>query len=175
MNFAGLAPAVVFASMLGLALPAAAQNGTAPSTPSSSGGCKRGSLADGTYETTARERKNRRNNRPVVEAEGTAVTEVTLTFQCGGTGPGGVFIPTGYKIEVEGECPSGTCDLGTTIAVEGPGRGEYSAVLMDEAVGARSMVIATRRKALSLSVRTEVKGERRPASARYDLSAKRGS
>lgn len=142
--------------------------------------CTPGPIADGTYATAERERKNRAGRAPregrgeAPSAEGRAITEVTLTFQCGGIASDGAFIPTGYRLDVRGECPSGTCDLGTTVAMPAGEVGTYMAVLADETVGFRELRIQARRKAVNLVVRTEVDGQRRPATARYQLTARAG-
>ena len=166
-----LTTGVVLAGAAAGPLPAAAQ--AAPGNAS----CSAGPISDGIYATTERQKKNKGADAAKAgkkgaapSAEGKEVTEITLTWQCGGTAPGGAYIPEGYKMEVRGECPSGTCDLGTTVAMVGKGDGEYVAVLADDEVGFRQMHLSAKRKSVNLTVRTEVDGQRRPAQARYTLA-----
>ena len=118
---------------------------------------------------------NRKPRKNAVAAEGQAITEVSISFQCGGSTSDGAYIPTGYRLELTGECAAGTCDLGTTVATEGPDDKSFVASMKDE-VGFRQIRLGkNRRDNWTLAVRTRAEGERgghgANANVRYQLRA----
>lgn len=46
----------------------------------------------------------------VSQGDDKAVTAVHLDFQCGDVLADGTYIPTGYRVELEGECGDAACD-----------------------------------------------------------------
>ncbi|MEM8663799.1 MAG: hypothetical protein AAGF49_06715, partial [Pseudomonadota bacterium] len=83
------------------------QDGSAPQDPFGSDDafvdCTPGAFGEGgTYEAT--------------DAEDTRVTAVIIEFQCGDTLSDGTFIPTGYRVLVEGDCDGVDCGYPVVIA-----------------------------------------------------------
>ena len=64
------------------------------------------------------------------EAETDAVTAVHLEFQCGDILSDGTFIPTGYRVELEGECDGAACDYPLAFLVPTASEGRYEGMFV---------------------------------------------
>lgn len=91
------------AALLALPLPASAQNAAAPNTaaaaadPAETMHCTPGVFGEGASLTAN-------------DAESDAVTAMHLEYQCGDVLSDGTYIPTGYRVELEGECGDAACN-----------------------------------------------------------------
>jgi len=100
-----------------------------------------------------------------------AVTAIHLEFQCGDILSDGTLIPTGYRVELEGECNGAPCNYPMTILMPTASDNRYEgAFVSDEGKDVTLRVRKTRRGVVFLMLtRTPGSGEK-PTRLRYQLN-----
>jgi len=66
----------------------------------------------------------------VRRAEDMRVTSMRLEFQCGDVLSDGTLIPTGYRVELEGECDGAPCDYPVVMARDTAREGQLEATFV---------------------------------------------
>ncbi|MEM9222477.1 MAG: hypothetical protein AAGB11_08745 [Pseudomonadota bacterium] len=107
----------------------------------------------------------------VNEGNDKAVTSAELEFQCGDTLSDGTFVPTGYRLHLEGECGSGACNYPTAILFPTARRNQLAGLFVFDGKDYTVRMRKTRRGSqLNLSIRGQERGK--PQRARYRLAEK---
>ena len=114
------------AALLALPLPASAQDATAPNTaaaaadPVETMACTPGVFGEGVSLTAN-------------DAETDAVTAMHLEFQCGDVLSDGTYIPTGYRVELEGECGDAACNYPMSFLLPTAHEGRFEGLFVTDA------------------------------------------
>lgn len=105
----------------------------------------------------------------VRNADDKAVTGMTLAFQCGEILGDGRLVPTGYRMQLTGECNGGDCSYPLVILSPTARPENYSAFFVEGDANVTVHVRPARREGtLRVSVATRVPGRRRANAALAD-------
>ncbi|MEM0906407.1 MAG: hypothetical protein AAGJ94_03520 [Pseudomonadota bacterium] len=116
----------------------------------------------------------------VSKSEDKRVTAVSLEYQCGDTLSDGTFIPTGYRLYLEGECGEGACNYPTLMAMPTAREGQLTASYVQDGKDVTVRMRKSRRGVnLNVMAREPRRGRRnggdgggraKPERANYRLS-----
>lgn len=102
-----------------------------------------------------------------------AVTMVHLEFQCGDVLSDGTYVPTGYRVELEGECGDAACSYPLAFVSATARPGAYQGMFVDDG---KDVVLRLRkaRRGTRLIMISQAPGDRgnkvKPTRARYRLT-----
>lgn len=107
------------------------------------------------------------------EGDDKAVTMVHLEFQCGDVLSDGTYVPTGYRVELEGECGEAACQYPLAFVAATARPGAYQGAFVDDG---KDVVLRLRKanRGTRLIMISQAPGGRgnkvKPTRTRYRLS-----